>query len=317
MLNWWRRWSQGEFRWRSTPHWNLAVSSSWPEWILNVPVHDRFHAKQGRSTGRWITPHPPHLTVYLKRHYYLPWRQRLGALFFGGCSPAWEEARHLEIARSLGIPVPIVHLVAEWLGPGLQVRSVLALAELTGQWAVNEALPEALRRWPRSTVRHWKRHVIETTALLTARLHCAGWFHQDLYLCHFYADLPDGPVRQPAARSSYGDQASPVARPMVYMIDWGRLRRRRWLPWLAQVKDLSQMLYSSWTEGVTSADRWRWWRAYTRAVGLRPGSWRERCLRWWINWKAKRYLRHNARRRVLSDRPLSAATIPVLQQRTA
>jgi heptose I phosphotransferase len=317
MLTGWRRWWRGEFRWRCTPDWERAVGSSWPDWILRVPVHDRFHAKQGRSTGRWITPGPPHLTVYLKRHLRLPWRQRLRVLFFGGCSPAWAEASHLEVARSLGIPVPTAHLVAEWLGPRLQVHSVLAVAELTGQWAVNEVLPEARRCWPRSAVRRWKRHVTETTARLTARLHCAGWFHQDLYLCHFYTDLPGNPGRQPLTMTPSGDQAPGALGPKVHLIDWGRLRRRRWLPWPAQVKDLAQLLFSSWIEGVTPTDRWRWWRVYSQAVGLRLGSWQERCLRWWVTWKAKRYLRHNARRRARSDQPPSAGMVPVSQLRTA
>lgn len=316
MLTWWRRWCQGEFRCRTTPEWNLAVDNSWPEWIFTVPVHDRFHAKQGRSTGRWITPRPPHLAVYLKRHYHLPWRQRWHALFVGGCSPAWEEARHLEVARSLGIPVPTAHLVAEWLGPGLQVRSVLAVAELTGQWAVNEAVPEVHRCWPRSVVRHWKRLVIETTARLTARLHRAGWFHQDLYLCHFYTDLPSQPVLQPADIPSSDNRLPGAEGPRVHLIDWGRLQRRRWLPWPAQVKDLAQLLFSSWTEGVTTADRWRWWQVYSQEVGLRLGSWQERCLRWWITWKAKRYFRHNTRR-AEKGRPQGGNTLPVSQRRSA
>ena len=61
------------------PDWGRFVGSDWVETIMGTPVTDRFHAKQGRSTGRLIVPPPEAdagaepLRVYLKRHYELPW----------------------------------------------------------------------------------------------------------------------------------------------------------------------------------------------------------------------------------------------------
>ena len=41
---------------------------------MQVEVTDRFSAKQGRSTGRWVLQAGgSRLVVYLKRHYQLPW----------------------------------------------------------------------------------------------------------------------------------------------------------------------------------------------------------------------------------------------------
>lgn len=283
MLNGWRRWRHGTMTWQSTPAWSAAVPADWPAWILDAPVTDRFHAKQGRSTGRWVVPGPASLVVYLKRHYELPIALRLRALLgLGpGVSPAFVEAGRLETASRLGIPVPETLMAAEWVGPGLRLRSALALAELTGQWALNEALPRVRSMLSRPEWHVWKRQVAAETARLTALLHTAGWFHQDLYLCHFYVRLPG-----PGSRVGRGD---------VYLIDLGRLCRRRWFSLLVQVKDLAQLLYSSWIDGVTARDRLRWWRHYTAARGLVRGSWWECILRRLVAYKAGRYGRHNQR----------------------
>ena len=54
--------------------WLNFVDADWPEQIMTIEVTDRFHAKQGRSTGRWILrKNGQKLSVYLKRHYRLPW----------------------------------------------------------------------------------------------------------------------------------------------------------------------------------------------------------------------------------------------------
>ena len=286
MLKSWRRWRRGAVHLQATSAWSAAVPADWPAWILDVPVTDRFHAKQGRSTGRWFVPGPAPLVVYLKRHYELPLGMRLRVLLGVGSSPALVEARHLETARRLGIPVPETLMAAEWVGPGLRLRSALALAELTGQWAINEAMPHARRALSAQGWQRWKRLVSVETARMTARLHQAGWFHQDLYLCHFYVHLPG-----PAVNVGPGD---------VHLIDLGRLCRRRWFSLPAQVKDLAQLLYSSWIEGVTARDRLRWWRHYRQARGIRRGSWWECLLRRLVIMKARRYGRHNERHGVLT-----------------
>ncbi len=49
--------------------------------VMALESHDRYHAKQGRSTARVVfhSAAGP-LPVYLKRHYRLPWRARLATL---------------------------------------------------------------------------------------------------------------------------------------------------------------------------------------------------------------------------------------------
>src|SRR5207249_3247965 len=50
----WRRLTRGGQRVWKRPDWDAFAGADWTERIMNVVVTDRFHAKQGRSTGRWI-----------------------------------------------------------------------------------------------------------------------------------------------------------------------------------------------------------------------------------------------------------------------
>ena len=93
---------------------NLAAT------VMSLETRDRFHAKQGRSTARFVldeTDQP--LPVYLKRHFHLPWPARLAALLHpaGRHSPAAAEWVHLQRVRDLGINVPEVVATGEQIGP--------------------------------------------------------------------------------------------------------------------------------------------------------------------------------------------------------
>ena len=97
-----------------------ALPADLPETVMAIESTDRYHAKQGRSTARVrLDAAGDSLSVYLKRHDRLPWTARLAALVDprGNHSPATAEWRHLERARSLGIPVPEVVAAGEEIGP--------------------------------------------------------------------------------------------------------------------------------------------------------------------------------------------------------
>jgi heptose I phosphotransferase len=142
---------------------------------------------------------------------------------------------------------------------------------------LHEAIPAASRRLDPPTFRRWKRSLAVEMARLARGLHDRGYFHKDLYLCHFYI-AEDDTGRLPAWRGR------------VFLIDLHRLGRHRWTRpwWLA--KDLGQLLYSSDVVGVTDRDRLWFWRAYR---GGRPARW----LAAWARARAWSYRRHNARRR--------------------
>jgi heptose I phosphotransferase len=250
---------------------------------MQVPVTDRFHAKQGRTIGRWVLQAgEERLVVYLKRHYRLPRLHGWLALLRpdGGWSPALQEWEHLAWARACGLPVPAALAAGEYIGPWGRLQSFLAVEELTGMVPLHEAIPAAAARLDSAAFARWKRTLIAELARLVRRLHRRHCFHKDLYLCHFYIPQEDT-ARLPSWRGR------------VHVIDLHRLGRHRWTAWFWQGKDLAQLLYSSEIAGVGARDRLRFWRAY---LGPRRRSVRGRALAWCIRLRWWRYRRHNARR---------------------
>lgn len=286
----WRRLFFGVRRWRQRPDWPRFVGHDWAERIMEVVVTDRFHAKQGRSTGRWIVgkaeetrDRMQRLSVYLKRHYELPWwRCWLATLWPGrNGSPAWREWRHLEWARQQGVPVPATVAVAEYIGPWGKLRSSLVVEELAGMVSLQEAIPLAALRHDARSFRLWKRGLATEIARLTRMLHDRRCFHKDLYLCHFFI------AREDTRREPAGGW-----RGRLYLIDLHRLSHQPWTWRLGQTKDLAELLYSSAIIGVDARDRLAFWRAYLGSGPHRPRSpWMRRLIlyRW------RRYQRHNAR----------------------
>lgn len=275
----------GVRRLRQQADWARFAGTDWPERIMALPVTDRFHAKQGRSIGRWIIDRDgERLSVYLKRHYRLPWWNGLLAALWpgGGWSPALQEWRHLQWASAAGIPVPRAVAAAEYIGPWGRLQSILAVEELAGMLALHEAIPLAQERLRPGDFRRWKAGLCREMARLTRALHDRRRFHKDLYLCHFYiaeADIAGGGPAEWRGR--------------VHIIDLHRLSHHAWGWRIWQAKDLGQLLYSSEVAGVDARDRLRFWQAY----GGGP-SW----MRRWILFKWRRYRRHNNRKKASGGR---------------
>jgi len=277
----WRRLRHGVRRLHARRDWADFVGTYWPESIMTAAVTDDFHVKQGRSTGRWVLRvRGRELTVYLKRHYRLPWWRGLLALLGpgGDWSPALQERRHLEWARAQGVPVPRVVAAGEFVGPWCRLRSFLVVEELTGMLALHQAIPLAARTLPPEAFGRWKAGLAREVARLTRTLHDRRHFHKDLYLCHFY--IPRADTQAPP----------PCWEGRVHLIDLHRLARHplTWPVWLA--KDLGELLFSSDVAGVAPRDRVRFWRAY---LGARRRGPLARLLAAYVRLKAKSYRRHN------------------------
>ena len=269
--------------------WPAFAGDGWQDRIFAEPVTDRFHAKQGRSIGRWTLTAPDGrtLVVYLKRHFKL---SRLDGLLarlwpWRAWSPGLQVWEHLRTAAAAGVPVPRAAAVGEFRGPGTKLQSFLAVEELAGMLALHEAIPLAFGRLPAAEFHRWKRGLIVEMARLTRLLHRRRLFHRDLYLCHFYVALSD-------------TQVSPSEwTGRVTVIDFHRLARSRWRwPW-ATAKDVGQLLYSTFdVPGITDGDRARFWKHYRAGDwgnAGRPPVW----LRRLVIWKWRRYRDHNAKKR--------------------
>jgi Lipopolysaccharide kinase (Kdo/WaaP) family len=277
----WRRLCRGVRRVWRRPDWEQLLGPTWPDRIMDAPVTDRLHVKQGRSVGRLVLPHSGgQLSVYLKRHHRVGWWRGLLATLWPGRSPALQEARNLEGAKRLGVPVPEVVAAGEYIGPWGRLQSFLAVEELAGMLPLHEAIPLAAARLDPDSFAHWKRTLIAEMARLTRLLHDRRWFHKDLYLCHFFV-----------ARTDTG--CLPDWHGRVFLIDLHRLARHplTWRFW--QTKDLGQLLYSSEVPGVTARDRLRFWRLY---LGAQRRTWRGRWLRRFVLLRWWHYRRHNSRR---------------------
>ena len=142
----WRRLFHGVRRLRQRPDWPEFAGPQWADHIMRAEVNDRFYAKQGRTIARWTLHSGGRpLVVYLERDYRLPWwnglRRCCGRTAPG--PPALQEWDHLERARAEGLPVPRVVAGGEYIGPWGRFQSFLAVEELTGMLALNEAIPAA------------------------------------------------------------------------------------------------------------------------------------------------------------------------------
>lgn len=283
----WQRLRHGARRLCARADWADYAGADWPERIMAAQVTDDFHAKQGRSTGRWVLhAGESTLAVYLKRHYRLSWSERILATLWpgGDWSPALRERRNLEWARAHGVPVPRVAAAGEFPGPALALQSFLAVEELTGMLALHQAVPLAARQLDAATFQRWKTGLGAEMARLARLLHDRRRFHKDLYLCHYYVPRAD----------TWAIPTSWVGR--VHLIDLHRLTHHPilWPVWL--VKDLGQLLYSSDVEGVGPRDRWRFWRAY---LGPIRNTGRARLLLRFVLLKGGRYRDHNTKKKEL------------------
>ncbi len=262
--------------WRADRHVS-ALPNDLDSTVMTLESTDRHHAKQGRSTARVrFDSGVDSITVYLKRHYRLPWAKRVAALFHpaGRHSPASAEWAHLERARGLGIAVPEVVAVGEWVGPWGALQSYLMVAELVGHAPLHEAMPELSRSLEPAKFASLKRALVVEMAEIAAKLHAAHAFHKDLYLCHFFLDLE-------------ADASSPRR---LCLIDLHRLAVHHWSAPRWRWKDLGQLLYSTLgVEGIDDRDRLRFWMHYRRRTRMIL----PRLQRRFIRGKAALYLAHN------------------------
>lgn len=284
----WHRVQKGTRILRRQPDWERFAGEDWADRIMTVEVTDQFHAKQGRSIGRWmLSAGRDRLGVYLKRHYRLPWWHGLFAALFPdrAWSPGLQEFQHLCWAKARGFPVPRPVAAGQLVGPWFRLQSFLAVEELYGMLPLNLAVPQAAARLPAHDFARWKRGLTAELARLARELHRRRVFHKDLYFCHFY--IPEADTQR--IPDSWRNRA--------VMIDLHRLARHRVTGSWWQVKDLAQLLYSSEVPGVTARDRLRFWKLYRGSwPGSPPGNW----LRPLIRWKWLLYRRHNHRRKSVS-----------------
>jgi len=201
--------------------------------------------------------------VFLKRIYSLDGPEARQARRDERQAGAWAEVRAGLLLGRLGIPTTEAIVVG-----GAGQRSCLLTLALEGavplaRWAQDEGVlaPTSLRRG-----------LIRLAADMVARLHQAGYYHQDFNLHHLLYDQDR-------------------ERPRLYLVDLQRLRP---LPWPAvggRIKDIAEVTFSA-AGRLRPHDELAFALAYT---GRRRGF-RERLFFWAARAKARRTARHTVRR---------------------
>lgn len=281
----WRRLHRGVRLFRKQADWDRFAGEGWAERIMEIPLTDREHRKQGRSIGRKIfVDERDKLSVYLKRHFKLSRVTGLLATLFPGhaWSPGLQEWQRLQWAHANGFRVPRAVAAGQFVGPWGKLQGFIALEELHGMLPLHEAVPRAFRALDSHAFARWKRGLVAELARLARELHSRKVFHKDLYFCHFY--IPETLTRTVPSSWTNG----------VVMIDLHRLARHAITATWWQVKDLAQLLFSSEVEGVTARDRVRFWRLYSAnwPNGRGPSAW----LLPLVRWKWQLYRDHNRRK---------------------
>jgi len=187
---------------------------------------------------------------FLKQHHGTGWREIFRHLiqFRWPVTDAKREWRALCYLASLNIPVPeVCALGTKGINPANR-RSFLLTRALPAHVSLEDLagtpLPPKL-----------KHRLIEKVAHLAGTFHHAGLNHRDLYLCHFLLE-----------RSSLL-AGRDCTDPTVHVIDLHRADVRQKTPRRWIIKDLAALDFSSRTAGLSSADRLRFVRAWTRAFG--------------------------------------------------
>lgn len=234
---------------------------------------DDYVEKQGRSTGRYrLEIGGEMLSLYVKKHFRLPWWQRPLAML--GTFPGPHEWKNLQTVAALGVRVPDAVFVGAERDHAC--ASVLAVRELEGYLPLHIYVPGPLARIPEPARRRRKQALIARLVDVARRLHANHYHHRDFYLCHFF--LRDDP-------------AAPDGFDLV-LIDFGRLLHSRMPRW--RVKDIAGLLFSTDVPGVSRTDRLRFYKQY---LGIKKLD--EPAKRWArrIMAKVQRYKRHNDARR--------------------
>jgi heptose I phosphotransferase len=195
--------------------------------------------------------------LYVKIHRDVPLKRRLALMGRRSASPAHIEWDAIGMLRKTGFDVPEPVAFGEDISLlGCPRRSFIITREVIGS-QLDQMLERGYPNPNKVSERQARNQVLFDVAGMVRRFHSTGFYHKDLYLCHFI--VTEDP--------RWG-------RP--FFIDLERVDRdfpprRRWL-----VKDLAAMNYST-PLAVTRADRLRFLLRYMSKTSMDAHT--KRCVR--------------------------------------
>jgi heptose I phosphotransferase len=195
-------------------------------------------------------PGGPAIETFIKRHES-PSRRR-GA----PRSPGLAEASAARACARAGVPtVRVIAAGEKRLADRGVVRSFFMSESVSGaQQADHFWLVHMGRAGGCARQANRRRRMLQTMAETARRLHDAGFFHRDLYWCHFF-------IREPRPGTF-----------TAHLIDLQRVIRPRLARWRYRLKDLAQFFFSAPEGRVTKAELRHWYRCYCGTHALSPAQ---------------------------------------------
>jgi len=240
------------------------VADEWGEWkeLLSGPAGLRLDqwldSGQAREvkTGEHRTVYRldlPQGTFYVK-HYHGSYLLGPGRHLMQSSASRREYTKAVEVARR---DVPAVRPVAfgERIRGGLVRESYLVTEGVERSCSVREYVLERLPQLPQTKRCRARRRLAVALAELCATAHQAGVDHDDFHAGNVLVRLETCPIT-----------GEDDALPGLQLIDLPGVRLSRPLSWARSRASLA-MFNSGWWDCATSADQWRFWKAY---VARRP-----------------------------------------------
>lgn len=199
-----------------------------------------------RSTVRFNVPEGNNKTLmYLKRYQHATITSFLKHCFsFSKTYSAIHEWRSILAFKAADLPTMTPIAVGLRRKTLFGKESFLLTQSIPRVMTLEKKLQEDFIPPLSKTQREQKQTLIERLAILTRKMHEAGFKHQDFYLCHILMDW-----------SNPGD-------PLLYIADLHRVRRQRKSTRRWRVKDLASLNYSASPKIVSRTDRLRFLSAY-------------------------------------------------------
>jgi serine/threonine protein kinase len=289
----WEWFSFGEIGW-----W-VRAASAWREDLLGP---DGLRIDEWRRDGRIATiksgPHRivyraelPRGVVYIK-HYLVPNRRSILRQWFRRGKGRNEGKRSRQLA---GIGVPTIWPIAlgEQRKRKFLFENYLVSPEIADAVPLDEFAMRQLPLWPEPRRSRVRQRLASALAVMTARLHDAGFLHEDFHPGNILVRFP------------IQDE------PELVMIDLDALRRRKHVNWKAARQNLALLDHFFWLRS-SRTDRFRFLRAYLDNRSASPpeirgfaarieGSTRAWAERLWRRW-GRRCRSTNKYFQVISDK---------------
>jgi tRNA A-37 threonylcarbamoyl transferase component Bud32 len=251
-----------EWRWAQAGDVGWWVRSEWEGALLGT---SGLRLDEWRNEGRLrVVKSGPHRVVYradlpegsvFVKHFLVPsWREMVRQWCRSG--KGRNEGRRTRYLESIGIPTIRPIALGEQRKRRFLLENYLITPEIAGSIPLNEFVERRLPEFPEARATRVRRALSEALAVLTARLHEAGFVHGDFHPGNILVRLDERD------------------RPVLAMIDLDALRVCRRLTWSNAQRNLALLNHYFWLRS-NRTDRTRFLKSYLQAREESPDDLRE------------------------------------------